>query len=121
MPRARVTFSAYEGEVLGLVGLRGAGQEAVARALFGAEASSGAVHLDGKPLDMTSPEIALRQGVGLIARDRTEESVAPALSIRENMFLNPLAIGRTLMSILSPSAEAAQVTRHRRRSGLAPQ
>ncbi|WP_373502650.1 sugar ABC transporter ATP-binding protein [Aestuariivirga sp.] len=103
-----VTFSAFEGEVLGLVGLRGAGQEAIARALFGALPSSGAVVLDGKALDMSSPQAALRQGVGLIARDRTEESVAPALSIRENMFLNPLSIGRTLMSILSPSAEAAR-------------
>ncbi len=103
-----VTFSAYEGEVLGLVGLRGAGQEAVARALFGAVPSSGTVTLDGKPLDRSSPEVTLMQGVGLIARDRTEESVAPALSIRENMFLNPLAIGRSLMSILSPSAEAAR-------------
>lgn len=57
---------------------------------------------------MSSPQAALEQGVGLIARDRTEESVAPALSIRENMFLNPLSIGRTLMSILSPAAEAAR-------------
>lgn len=103
-----VTFSAFEGEVLGLVGLRGAGQEAFARALFGALPSAGAVMLNGKPLDMSSPQAALEQGVGLIARDRTEESVAPALSIRENMFLNPLSIGRTLMSILSPAAEAAR-------------
>lgn len=101
-----VNFAAFEGEVLGLVGLRGAGHEQVARALFGAEPSSGDVQLQGKPLDMTSPQATLQQGVGLIARDRTEESVAPALAIRENMFLNPLAIGRTLMSILSPTAEA---------------
>ena len=101
-----VTFTAYEGEVLGLVGLRGAGHEQVARALFGAEPSSGTVELHGKPLDMSSPQVTLQQGVGLIARDRTEESVAPALAIRENMFLNPFAIGRSLMNILSPSAEA---------------
>jgi ribose transport system ATP-binding protein len=103
-----VSFFAYEGEVLGLVGLRGAGQEAIARALFGAEPASGSVHLDGVLLDLSSPQAALKHGVGLIARDRTEESVAPALSIRENMFLNPFAIGRALMSILSPSAEAAR-------------
>ncbi|MCB1434048.1 MAG: sugar ABC transporter ATP-binding protein, partial [Alphaproteobacteria bacterium] len=101
-----VSFTANEGEVLGLVGLRGAGHESVARALFGAEASQGSVQLNGKPLDMSSPQVALQQGVGLIARDRTEESVAPALSIRENIFLNPLAVGRLLTSILSPSAEA---------------
>ena len=115
-----VSFSVHEGEVLGLVGLRGAGQEAVARALFGAEPSTGTVDLDGQALDMTSPQVALRQGVGLIARDRTEESVAPALSIRENVFLNPLAIGRTLMSILSPSAEAAKALGIGQEVGLRP-
>ena len=101
-----VSFSAFEGEVLGLVGLRGAGQEAIGRALFGAEPSRGSVKLDGKLLDLSSPQQALEQGVGLVARDRTEESVAGALSVRENMFINPFAIGRGLMSILSPSTEA---------------
>lgn len=115
-----VTFSAYEGEVLGLVGLRGAGQESVARALFGAETASGEVKLDDRPLDMASPEAALKQGVGLIARDRTEESVAPALAIRENMFLNPFAIGRSLRSILSPSAEARRALGIGEEVGLRP-
>ena len=115
-----VSFSAHEGEVLGLVGLRGAGQESVARALFGAEPSTGAADLDGQPLDMSSPRAALRQGVGLIARDRTEESVAPALSIRENVFLNPSAMGRALMSILSPSAEAAKARGIGEEVGLRP-
>jgi ribose transport system ATP-binding protein len=115
-----VTFTAHAGEVLGLVGLRGAGQEAVARALFGAEPASGTVFLDGVRLDMSSPQMALRQGVGLIARDRTEESLAPALFIRENMFLNPLAIGRTLMSILSPSAEATKALAIGEEVGLRP-
>ena len=115
-----VSFTAYEGEVLGLVGLRGAGHESVARALFGAESSQGDVVLDGRPLDMSSPQATLQQGVGLIARDRTEESVAPALSIRENMFLNPFAVGRTLMSILSPSAEAQKALGIGEEVGLRP-
>jgi ribose transport system ATP-binding protein len=101
-----VSFTAQQGEVLGLVGLRGAGQEAVGRALFGAQASSGTVTFAGKVLDLSSPQVALQQGIGLVARDRTEESVALALSVRENMFLNPLAIGRSLFSFLSPSREA---------------
>jgi ribose transport system ATP-binding protein len=115
-----VSFAAHEGEVLGLVGLRGAGHESVARALFGAEPSTGDVQLDGKVLDMTSPEVTLQQGVGLIARDRTEESVAPSLSIRENMFLNPFAVGRSLMSILSPSAEAQKALGIGEEVGLRP-
>jgi ribose transport system ATP-binding protein len=115
-----VTFTANEGEVLGLVGLRGAGHEAIARALFGAEASHGTIQLDGRLLDVSSPQKALQQGVGLIARDRTEESVALSLSIRENMFLNPFAIGRTLLSVLSPSAEAAKALAIGEEVGLRP-
>jgi ribose transport system ATP-binding protein len=103
-----VSFSAREGEVLGLVGLRGAGQEAIGRALFGAQASTGAASLLGAKLDLASPQLALEQGIGLVARDRTEESVALSLSMRENMFLNPLAIGRSLLSFLSPAAEAGR-------------
>lgn len=115
-----VSFAAFEGEVLGLVGLRGAGHESVARALFGAEGCDGRVTLGGKTLYLSSPQATLQQGVGLIARDRTEESVAPALSIRENMFLNPFAIGRTLVSLLSPTAEAQRALGIGETVGLRP-
>lgn len=103
-----INFKAREGEVLGLVGLRGAGQESVGRALFGAAGHTGSVELDGSTLDLTSTTAALDQGIGLMARDRTEESVALSLSVRENMFLNPWSIGRTLMSFVTPTAEADQ-------------
>ncbi len=103
-----VDFDIREGELLGLVGLRGAGQEEVGRALFGALPHRGRVTIDGGLVDLTSPRSALRHGVGLMARDRTEESVAPSLSVRENAFLNPSACQRSLLSILSPRAEAAR-------------
>jgi ribose transport system ATP-binding protein len=115
-----VSFSAYQGEVLGLVGLRGAGHESIARALFGDEVSEGIVSLDERPLDLSSPQVALTQGIGLIARDRTEESIAPALSIRENFFLNPSTIGRSLMNLLSPSAEAQKALGIGAEVGLKP-
>jgi ribose transport system ATP-binding protein len=115
-----VSFDARQGEVLGLVGLRGAGHESVGRCLFGAESFSGSITLEGRTLDLSSPERALGQGMGLIARDRTEESVALPLSIRENMFFNPLAIGRTLMSVLSPASEAEEARRIGQELGLRP-
>ncbi len=43
-----VSFSLREGELLGLVGLRGAGQELIGRALFGSEPFSGDVLLNGR-------------------------------------------------------------------------
>ncbi len=115
-----VSFEARQGEVLGLVGLRGAGQEAIGRALFGAQDSVGRVTLEEKLLDLSSPKSALEHGIGLVARDRTEESVALSLSIRENTYLNPLAMGRHLLSFLSPQAEAEQARAIGEEVGLRP-
>ncbi|AMM87054.1 sugar ABC transporter ATP-binding protein [Martelella sp. AD-3] len=102
-----VSMDIHKGELLGLVGLRGAGQEAVGRALFGSVAFSGEITLNGGTPDLSSPRSAMRAGIGLIARDRAEESVAMSLSVRENMFLNPSAIGRSLFNFLTHKSEAA--------------
>ena len=97
-----ISFELHRGELLGLVGLRGAGQEAVGRALFGSEPFAGDISLHGSAPDLGSPRRAMASGIGLIARDRTEESICAALSLRENTFLNPLASGRGLFAMLSP-------------------
>ena len=120
-PRAGpVSFDIRKGELLGLVGLRGAGQEEVGRALFGALPHAGAITLDGAAPDLSSPRAALAAGIGLIARDRTEESIAAALSIRENTFLNPGASGRSLFSVRSPRSEAEAARDLGRSVGLRP-
>jgi len=71
-----IGFTLRRNEILGLVGLRGAGHEAVSRALFGAEPFDGEVQLFGQTPDLSSPSVAIAAGIGLVARDRTEESVA---------------------------------------------
>ncbi|MFO1142253.1 MAG: sugar ABC transporter ATP-binding protein [Amaricoccus sp.] len=106
-----VDFALHGNELLGLVGLRGAGQEEVGRALFGVAGHTGRVVLDGRELDLTSAHAALTQGVGLMARDRGEEAIAGALSVRENTFLNPGASGRGTLSPLSPGREAQRAAR----------
>ncbi len=115
-----VSFDVGEGEIVGLVGLRGAGQERIGRALFGALPHSGSLRLDGAPAEFHSPADAMRAGVGLIARDRVEESAAGGLSIRENTFLNPAAIGRGAFSLLSPRKEAEQARAIGARVSLRP-
>ncbi len=108
------------GEMVGLVGLRGAGHEDIGRALFGLERHTGTVLLDGVPPDLSSPRMAMQSGVGFVARDRVVESVAPALSIRENTFINPSATGRRLISFMTPSAENARAHHLGDRVGLSP-
>ena len=109
------------GEVVGLVGLRGAGQESVGRALFGiAPATGGRVLLDGRAINASSPREAMRLGINLVCADRVTESVVPGLCIRENLFLNPVAAGLTLISYLRPRQESRAAFELGERIGLRP-
>lgn len=101
-----VSLSICQGEILGLVGLRGAGQEDIGRCLFGSQTYEGDITLDGEPYNVNSPEQAMAAGVGLIPRDRVEESVAGNMAIRENFFLNPAATGRRTLSFLRQRTES---------------
>src|SRR4029077_10048422 len=95
------------GEVVGLVGLRGAGQESIGRALFGlAPVTAGRIMLDGQHLRVSSPRDAIRLGIHLVFADRSTESIVPGLSVRENLFLNPCAMGRKLTTYLEPERES---------------
>ncbi|MET1411455.1 sugar ABC transporter ATP-binding protein [Roseibium sp. HPY-6] len=116
-----VDFTLHRNELVGLVGLRGAGHEEIARALYGLADHSGTIDLAGIGApDLRSPKTALDSGVGLVARDRTEESVAMPLTIRENTFLNPEATGRGLFSILSPREETKMAEEIGREVALSP-
>lgn len=116
-----VSFSVRRGEIVGLVGLRGAGHEVVGRILIGDQPKTmGEVTIHGKPLDHASPDKAIAGGLGVIGADRLAESIAPGLSIRENMYLNPLAIGAGLLSWRRPHSEREASRAAGRSVGLVP-
>ncbi len=104
-----VSFRLQAGEVLGLVGLRGAGQEAIGRALFGDLAiSGGQVRLDGEPLHLETPCDAARRGIGFVSSKRREESLANGLTVRENLFPDVLLTGGHPWAPVMPSREHAR-------------
>ena len=116
-----VECAIHSGEVVGFVGLRGAGQELVGRSLFGlAETTGGRIVLDGEAITVTSPRQAMAVGVNLVCADRTGESVMPVLSVRENLFLNPVAAGRSHFAFLGPGQETRASLELGRKVGLRP-
>lgn len=115
-----VSFDIHRGELLALAGLRGAGHEDIGRALFGSIRCTGQIMLDGKAPDLRNAQAAMQSGIGLVARDRVGESVAPGMTIRENAFLNPSATGRKLLSMLAPSREEGMAHAIGKRVGLSP-
>ena len=100
--------------------MRGAGREVISRALFGLIAHSGQVTLLGKAPDLSSPQATLESGIGLVARDRTEESVAMNLTIPANTFLNAAGVGRSLLNLLTPNKEAEQAAMIGTDQGVSP-
>ncbi|MDR7380049.1 ribose transport system ATP-binding protein [Rhodoferax ferrireducens] len=104
-----VSLDARKGEVLGLIGLRGAGHEAISRALFGlAEVSQGRMLLGGKAIAPRNPAHAIALGVGLVAADRLAENLGANLSVQENLFPNPALVLGSLLARLRRTTEEKQ-------------
>ena len=81
-----VSFAAAAGEVLALVGLRGAGHHAIGRAIFGAmRLRAGRILLDGAPLVAGDPAAAMAAGIGFVSSRRGEESLATGMTVQENL------------------------------------
>ena len=83
-----VSFDLFQGEIIGLAGLIGAGRTELVRALFGAEEiTGGEIYLKGKKLNIKAPKDAIGQGIVLGPEDRKKEGLCTKLSIRENVGL----------------------------------
>ena len=80
-----VDFTLRAGEVHGLVGSNGAGKSTLMKILAGALPDhAGTVSLDGQPVDLASPQSALRHGIAMVYQ---ELSGIGQLSVAENLFL----------------------------------
>lgn len=83
-----VSFSVHAGEIVGVVGLVGAGKTELLRLVFGADRSdSGSVHIDGEDARIRNPRDAIRCGLGLIPEDRRGQGLISAMNVRENASL----------------------------------
>ncbi len=88
-----VSLDAYAGEIVGIAGLMGAGRTETTRAIFGIDPKeSGEIILDGRQIQIKSPEDAIRAGIVLAPEDRKKDGLCTKLSIRENIALPNLDI-----------------------------
>ncbi|MFD8574414.1 sugar ABC transporter ATP-binding protein [Streptomyces virginiae] len=104
-----VALELREGEILGMVGLTGAGHTHLGRALAGAlPLLGGRALLDGRPYRPHTVAEALRRGVGFVAGNRQEEGCAADLTVRENFLANPRAAGVPDWRWTGPRRERAE-------------
>ncbi|MCJ0874562.1 sugar ABC transporter ATP-binding protein [Streptomyces sp. AP-93] len=101
-----ISLDLAPGEILGMVGLTGAGHMHLGRALAGAlPLLGGRALLDGRPYRPRTVAAALGRGVGFVAANRQEEGCAPDLTVRENFLANPRAAGVPAWRWLGPRRE----------------
>jgi ribose transport system ATP-binding protein len=83
-----ISFSLYEGEIVGIAGLMGAGRTETTRALFGVEPKeSGEIIIDGTTIKINKPIDAIQAGIVLVPEDRKKDGLCTKLSIRDNIAL----------------------------------
>lgn len=79
-----VDLTLRRGEILGVAGAEGNGQDEFLRCLAGVNRGSGSVQCNGEKVDLRSPAGALRAGIMLLSGERVRESLFPVLGVRSN-------------------------------------
>ncbi len=87
---AGVSLTVLEGEIVGVAGVSGNGQGALAALLAGTGPRPGGRAIIGGAALGSSPRAAMRAGIGRIPEDRHREGVVGSLSIAENLVLEDL-------------------------------
>ncbi len=86
-----VSFTAYQGEILGFSGLVGAGRTEVMETIFAArKAESGKVFVNGKEVRFKGPKDAIESKIGLVTEDRRRTGLMLKATIKKNMVLPSL-------------------------------
>ncbi|MFG2141081.1 sugar ABC transporter ATP-binding protein [Streptomyces sp. NPDC048650] len=108
---APVSLELHAGEILGMVGLTGAGHMELGRALAGSrQILGGRVLLGGRPYRPSTVAAAVGSGVGFVTSNHQEEGCAAELTVRENFLANPRAGGVPALHWISPRRERAEAT-----------
>ena len=109
---APIDDSVRAGEIVGLAGLEGHGQEAFLEALCGLRhpaAGRVSVEAGGERVAIASFRQAVRRGVAYLARDRRANGIFPSLSILDNFGL--VSMGRDLRLGFIDRRRSAPATR----------
>jgi ABC-type sugar transport system ATPase subunit len=93
-----MSFSAFDGEVVGIFGLVGAGRSEIAQIICGARKRNllrgGMIYLRDKPVRYRVPRQAVRDGVAYITEDRKVDGFFETMTADQNIYLGYLSSPR---------------------------
>ncbi|MGF7031071.1 simple sugar transport system ATP-binding protein [Paenibacillus mucilaginosus] len=115
-----VDLTVRRGEILGVVGLVGAGKTELSRLLFGADPlEGGEIRLGGQPLRLSSPTDAVRAGIALIPEERRKQGVLVSQSVMSNLAL-PLLKSFSRLGFVSRKREISNAEERIAELGIQP-
>lgn len=113
-----ISFELRKGEILGLVGLVGAGRTEIVRAIFGADKTKGhKIVIDGKEVRIRSPRDAKKAGIALVTEDRKSQGLVLPFSVENNISMAILD-KMTKYGFLNKSLEKGIAERHVKSLGI---
>ena len=86
-----VSFLLRKGEILGVAGLRGSGQQFLVRALLGVQPHQGTLRVAGEVCAMKSPRQAAALGLAYVTDDRKSEGLLPEMTASYNGTLGSIS------------------------------
>ena len=93
-----MSFSAFDGEVVGIFGLVGAGRSEIAQIICGARKRNflrgGMIYLRDKPVRYRVPRQAVRDGIAYITEDRKLDGFFETMTVDQNIYLGFLSSPR---------------------------
>jgi ribose transport system ATP-binding protein len=113
-----ISFELKRGEILGFVGLVGAGRTEIIRAIFGADKAKGhELRIKGKPVRIKNPQEAMRAGIALVPEDRKLQGLVLPFSVESNISMASLD-RMTKFGFLNSSSERGMAERHVKSLGI---
>ena len=105
-----ISFEAFQGEILGIAGLMGAGRSELVESIFGVQPpDSGSIYLNGKKVSFNSPGDAIKHGIALITEDRKITGLNLKTTVNNNISIVSLKELTKFGSVIDKVKEAASV------------
>lgn len=83
-----ISLEVHSGEIVGISGLVGAGRTELVRTIFGlSPRSGGEIWINGQPVDIASPEDAMRHGIAHVPESRKDQGLFLNMSVKENIMM----------------------------------
>ena len=115
-----VSFGLHKGEIMGITGLLDSGRTELALSMFGMiPLDTGTYLVKGKPVVLSSPQVAVQHNIGYVPEDRLSEGLFLTQSIADNIVISEIDRLSKKAGILDKQKRSSEIERWVRELAIA--